>query len=318
MDLRLLPTFVAVAECRHFGRAAALINLSQPAVSHQISQLEESIGTRLFNRDGRRVTLTVAGEALLEEARAILDAASRADARLRDVTSGAVGRVRIGASATAALYLLPATLRRYRASYPQFDCRLTIGPASELEDMVVRNELDLAVLAASRPQGELRAIELAADPFVLIMPFGFVPGRAEQRRTAAAESRRHPRLTAAMLAATDWIVREDGSDARRRALAWLERRRVAPSRITSVGGPAAVTEAVAAGLGMALTSRLAAAGAAAAGRLAIARAAGTLPARAFWLVDHPHKHHGAACKAMLAALNGLAASASDRPTDSHS
>jgi DNA-binding transcriptional LysR family regulator len=296
VDLRLLPTFVAVAECRHFGRAASIVNLSQPAVSHQISQLEESLGARLFNRDGRRVTLTVAGEALLEEARAILDAASHAEGRLRDVTSGAVGRVRIGASATAALYLLPALLRAYRAAFPQFDCRLTIGAASDLEDRVVRNELDMAVVAGPRPQGELRAIELAPDPFVLIAPAG--------RSTAA-------RATGPALAAEEWIVREDGSDARRLVLAWLERRRIAPVRLTTVNGPAAVTEAVAAGLGVALTSRAAAAGAAAAGRVAIARTGGALPGRAFWLVDHPHKHHGAACSAMIARLTPAAAA--DRP-----
>ena len=294
MDLRLLPTFVAVAECRHFGRAAALVHLSQPAVSHQISQLEESLGARLFNRDGRRVTLTVAGEAMLEEARAILDAAARAEGRLRDVTSGAVGRVRIGASATAALYFLPPVLRAYRTALPQFECRLTVGPAADLEDRVVRNELDMAVVAAPRPQGELRAVELAPDPFVLIVPTG---------------NARAVRGTARALAAEEWIVREDGSDARRQTLAWLERRRITPARLTTVTGPAAVTEAVAAGLGVALTSRAAAAEAAAAGRIAVARAAGALPARAFWLVDHPHKHHGAACSAMLARLTSIAPAA---------
>jgi len=301
VDLRLLPTFVAVAECRHFGRAAALVHLSQPAVSHQISQLEESLGARLFNRDGRRVTLTVAGEALLEEARAILDAASRAEGRLRDVTSGAVGRVRIGASATAALYFLPAVLAGYRAAFPQFDCRLTVGPAADLEDRVVRNELDMAVVAGPRPQGELRALELAPDPFVLIAP----PGRSAPAR-----------FTGPALAAEEWIVREDGSDARRQTLAWLERRRITPSRLTTVNGPAAVTEAVAAGLGVALTSHAAAAGAAAAGRLTLARAAGALPVRAFWLADHPHKHHGAACSAMIARLTSPAGA--DRPRRSRS
>lgn len=287
MDLRLLPTFVAVAECRHFGRAASLVNLSQPAVSHQIAQLEDALGARLFNRDGRRVTLTVAGEALLEEARGILEAAARAEGRLRDVTSGAVGRVRIGASATAALYFLPAMLGRYRKDFPRFDSPLVIEAAADLEDKVVRNQLDMAVIAADRPHGELRAIELASDPFVLIAPAGRFP---------------RERIGTAALAAVDWIVREEGADARRQALAWLERRRIAPARLVTINGPAAVVEAVASGLGVALISQAAAAAAAKAGRIAIVRAAGALPVRAFWLVDHPHKHHGAACKAMLAML----------------
>ncbi len=298
MDLRLLPTFVAVAECRHFGRAAALVHLSQPAVSHQIAQLEEALGARLFNRDGRRVTLTVAGEALLEEARGILDAGARAEARLRDVTSGAVGRVRIGASATAGLYFLPAAIGQYRAAFPQFDCRLSIGPAADIEDRVIRNELDMAVVAAPRVQGELRAIELAADPFVLIAP----PGRFPRVR-----------VTNAMLTSVDWVVREDGSDARQQTMRWLGRRRIAPARLMIVTGPSAVTESVAAGLGVALTSQAAAAGAAAAGRVTIVRAGSPPPSRAFWLVDHPHKHHGPACRAMLARLTSASVG---RPTRS--
>ena len=71
MELRLLQTFAAVAELRHFARAAERCNLSQPAVSHQIRQLEESLGTKLLNRDGRRVSLTVAGELFLDDARTV-------------------------------------------------------------------------------------------------------------------------------------------------------------------------------------------------------------------------------------------------------
>ena len=76
MELRHLRTFVAVAELRHFARAASLCNLSQPAVSHQIALLEGEVGARLLNRAARRVSLTVAGEVFLDEARRILGATS--------------------------------------------------------------------------------------------------------------------------------------------------------------------------------------------------------------------------------------------------
>jgi LysR family transcriptional regulator, transcriptional activator of the cysJI operon len=294
MDLRLLPTFVAVAQCRHFGRAASIVNLSQPAVSHQISQLEESLGARLFNRDGRRVTLTVAGEALLEEARAILDSASRAESRLREVTSGSVGRVRIGATETAALYYLPPILSDYRLRFPKYECRLWIGTASEVEDRVVRHELDMAVVAGSRPHGELRAVELSADPAVLIGRRGTVKPR---------------KVTTAQLQSSDWILREEGSDARRDAIRWLEGKRLTRVRTVTVNGPSAVVEAVAAGLGLAMVSERAARHAREAGRIDVLDPGPALPARSLWLVDHPHKHHGAACQAMLAALT----SSVDRP-----
>ncbi len=72
MELRLLRTFAVVAELRHFARAADRCNLSQPAVSHQIRLLEEELGARLLNRDGGHMSLTVAGELFLEDARRIL------------------------------------------------------------------------------------------------------------------------------------------------------------------------------------------------------------------------------------------------------
>src|SRR5438132_12321942 len=127
MNLTHLKTFVAVAELRHFARAASACNVSQPAVSHQIAQLEEVVGAKLLNRTARRVSLTVAGEVMLEEARRILAAVDRARERMLEVTSGAVGRIRLGASATPGLYILPPLLAQYRRLHPNFDLRFEIG-----------------------------------------------------------------------------------------------------------------------------------------------------------------------------------------------
>src|ERR1041384_8449253 len=110
MDLRHLRTFVAVAELRAFPSAAGLCNLSQPAVSHQIAQLESELGTKLLNRAARRVSLTVAGEVFLEETRRILAAVDRTHERMQEVARGALGRIRLGAPATAGLYVLAPLL----------------------------------------------------------------------------------------------------------------------------------------------------------------------------------------------------------------
>src|SRR6188474_3345629 len=117
MDLRHLRTFVAVAEQRHFARAASLCNLPQPAVSHQIAQLESELGTKLLNRAARRVSLTVAGEVFLEEARRILAAVDRTYERMQEVARGSVGRIRLGATPTPGLYLLPPLLAKYRGEH---------------------------------------------------------------------------------------------------------------------------------------------------------------------------------------------------------
>src|SRR3981081_1686011 len=117
MNLTHLKTFVAVAELRTSARAPSACNLSQPAVSHQIAQLEAAVGAKLLNRAPRRVSLTVAGEVMLEEARRPLAAVGGAGERMHEVSTAAVGRIRLGATATPGLYLLPPLLVRYRAAH---------------------------------------------------------------------------------------------------------------------------------------------------------------------------------------------------------
>src|SRR5919197_5055269 len=168
MELRNLRTFVAVAELRHFAKAASLCNLSQPAVSHQIALLEQEIGTRLLNRAARRVSLTVAGEVLLEEARRILGAVDRAHERMREVVRGAVGRIRLGATPTPGLYLLPPLLARYRAAHRAYDLRFEIVPVHDIVERVARNDLDMAVIAGPPATTELQARGLTRDDLINI------------------------------------------------------------------------------------------------------------------------------------------------------
>src|SRR5262245_17424781 len=168
MELRQLRTFVAVAELRHFARAASLCNLSQPAVSHQIAVLEAELGTKLLNRAARRVSLTVAGEIFLEESRRILGAVDRAHERMQEVTRGAVGRIRLGATPTPGLYLLPELLATYRGAHERYDLRFEIGPVHELAERVARNDLDMAIVAGSPPSGELQSRHLSDDELVVV------------------------------------------------------------------------------------------------------------------------------------------------------
>src|SRR5947209_4199115 len=209
MNLAHLKTFVAVAELRHFARAASVCNVSQPAVSHQIAQLEEAVGAKLLNRTARRVSLTVAGEVMLEEARRILAAVDRARERMLEVTSGAVGRIRLGASATPGLYILPPLLAQYRRLHPNFDLRFEIGAVAEIAECVARNDLDMAIIAGRPPVSELRAQALCRDDLVLVSS---PPARSGRARTA-------PRRADLLKAC--WILREDGSATRRDVDAWL-------------------------------------------------------------------------------------------------
>src|SRR6185503_1168378 len=168
MELRQLRTFVAVAEQRHFARAASLCNLSQPAVSHQIALLEGELGAKLLNRAARRVSLTVAGEVFLEEARRILAAIDRARERMQEVARGAVGRIRLGATATPGLYWLPPLLARYRQAHQTYDLRFEIAPLHAIAERVARNDLDMAIVAGPIPSTELQSRRLGPDEFIIV------------------------------------------------------------------------------------------------------------------------------------------------------
>jgi len=290
MELKLLRTFVAVAECRHFAKAADACNLSQPAVSHQIAALEREMGARLLNRTGRQVSLTVAGEVLLDETRRILGAVDRARERMQEVTSGVVGRIRLGASATPGLYLLPDLLAEYRRRHPRYELQFQIGPVGDLCDRVARNELDMAVIARKPPTEELRARTLVEDELVVVSAPR--PSGKRSRRIAPQD-----------LAAECWILQEDGSETRRHVTAWLTAHGISPVQTMTFAGPDAVKRAVTAGLGVSMVSKLTVEDELKSRRVIAVPMSVALPTRPFYLVDHPQKHHGAACQAMLALLD---------------
>jgi LysR family transcriptional regulator, transcriptional activator of the cysJI operon len=289
MDFRHLRTFAAVAELRHFARAASVCNLSQPAVSHQIAQLESELGTRLLNRAARRVSLTVAGEVFLEEARRILAAVDRTHERMQEVARGAVGRIRLGATPTAGLYLLPSLLAAYRTAHPTFDLQLDIAAPHTIADRVTRNDLDMAILAGPLPAGELQARRLADDELVMIARPDAPVARMRSVKPRQLESEA-------------WVLREEGSDTRRQLATWWHRHRLAPTRTSTFMHPDGVKRAVIAGFGIAMVSKLTVEDDVRRKHLAIVTMKTELPWRPIVVVDHPQKHHGAACRAMLRAL----------------
>jgi DNA-binding transcriptional LysR family regulator len=121
MELRHLRYFVAVAEERHFGRAAARLHMAQPPLSQQIRQLEAELGLTLLTRTTRRVDLTPAGAAYLERAREILGAVDAAAHEAASIASGRRGRLLIGCVGSATYSLLPELARTLRAELPEVE-----------------------------------------------------------------------------------------------------------------------------------------------------------------------------------------------------
>ena len=124
MTLDQVRAFVAVAEELHFGRAADRLNMTQPPLSRQIQKLERIVGTELLERDNRKVQLTPAGLAFLDEARRLLTLAGRAPATARRIASGRTGILRIGFTAASGYSVLGPLLEQISGIVPDVDIEL--------------------------------------------------------------------------------------------------------------------------------------------------------------------------------------------------
>jgi DNA-binding transcriptional LysR family regulator len=187
MELRHLRYFLAVAEDLHVGRAAQRLHISQPPLSRQIHQLEEELGVALFKRDKKRMQLTVAGRAFLEEARAILERTDHAVRLVQRASRGQVGLLRIGfiESATAS-GLLGRVLARFRKQYPDVELELSKLLSLRQAEALRAHQLDAGFIYTRPPE--------AADLlFRTVLP-GYVV-TAVARSSPLAKNRQIPLAT---------------------------------------------------------------------------------------------------------------------------
>jgi len=138
-------SFVAVAEELHFGRAAERLNMTQPPLSRQIQKLERTVGVELLERDNRRVALTVAGQAFLQDARRLVIAAERAPDNARRIAAGQLGELRIGFTAASGFSLLGPMLGEISAQMPQVHVDLSEMVTSEQVVALLDGDLDLGL-----------------------------------------------------------------------------------------------------------------------------------------------------------------------------
>lgn len=170
MNLRDLKYIVAVAETRHFGRAATRCFVSQPTLSGQIKKLEDELGVVVFERTNRSVEVTPVGESILAHARLVLEQASAIEQVARAHQDPMAGPLRIGAIPTLSPYLMPLVLVPLKHAHPN----LTLVLSEELTDALLtrlhRHEIDAALLATPTEEPELDAIPLFDEPFWLAHP----------------------------------------------------------------------------------------------------------------------------------------------------
>jgi DNA-binding transcriptional LysR family regulator len=173
MELRHLRYFVAVAEERHFGRAAERLHMAQPPLSQQVRQLEAELGIRLFDRTTRRVDLTPAGELLLDRARRILDDVDAVSIDVGRAERGEVGRLAVGFTGSATYELLPSIANALRTELPDVELELhgeMLTPAQV--EALLSGTLDVGLLRPPVHSADLEVHVIRREPLVAVLPVG--------------------------------------------------------------------------------------------------------------------------------------------------
>ncbi|GHH71505.1 LysR family transcriptional regulator [Streptomyces sulfonofaciens] len=184
---------MAVAETRHFTRAAELVHVAQPSLSQQIRSLERELGADLFRRARGNITLTDAGEALLPLARRILADADTARQEVQELVQLRRGRVRLGATPSLCTGLLPDVLRDFHDRYPGIRLMIEEGGSHDLVRELARGALDLAliVLPLPSPSPALTTVELLREDLVVVSsPDAPAPGTGSIVRVPDLEGER--------------------------------------------------------------------------------------------------------------------------------
>ena len=247
-----LALFRAVAEAGGFSRAAAVVHVSQPAISMQVAGLEASFGTPLFDRLARGVRLTDAGKTLLGYAQRIAILESEAERAMRELRGLERGRLALGASKTIGGYLLPAVLGEFRRRHPGVELQLTIANTETIQTRLIDGTLDLALTEGIPPLDDALSTRVfREDELVVIAP-------ADHPFARPAPGKRMARpITARQLCAQPLILREPGSGTREVLLQALADCGVEPGEIAlTLTDTEAIKGAVLAGLGLAAVSRL--------------------------------------------------------------
>lgn len=243
IDLDRLRVFQAVAQAGSFTRAAEIVHLTQPGVSKHIKSMEEYFGVPLFDRLGRKVVLTQAGEILFEATQEVMASVSAAEQRIRDLTGMSGGRLRVGASFPIGLYILPGILAAYRNKYPAVEVKLAISTSANIEAKVLANKLDVGLVSREVRHPKLLARRFMTADLVVIVPANHK--WSSKRRVRAQDLLGETVILAARGAGARTVVEER-----------LQAKGIVLENVIDFANAEGVKHAVEAGLGISIQPRI--------------------------------------------------------------
>ena len=271
VTIRQLHIFLSAARHLSFSRASRELHLSQPAVSMQIRQLEGSAGLPLFERSGKRLHLTQAGEEMQRHGQQIVAALAAAEDGFAALRGLRGGRLNIGVVSTAK-YFAPKLLATFSQRHPLVEVKLAVNNRESILKQLANNEIDLAIMGTPPQSLDATAVAFAPHPLVVI----------------AAPDHRHAsrrRLALRDLEQERFVVREIGSGTRSAMERTFAAHRVKPQIGMEMSSNETIKQAVMAGMGLAFISQHTIALELASGVLKVLRVEG-LPVMRQWCVVH--------------------------------
>lgn len=244
LNLHQLATFQVVAKHCSYVRAAKELHFSQPAVSAQIHQLEEALNVKLFDRIGHRTHLTLAGVELYRYSQRIFSLIDETLDTMEALRSPHQGRLSVGADTTVGTYVVPGLLGKFRQLYPEVEITLEVFNRGYLVDALLNNRVDMVIMGRIPTEATVFVAPFAPNELVLIAP--------PKHRLAGCVD-----VSLTDLAREHFLLREVGSGTRA-ALEEIFQEAALPLHVSmQVGNNSAIKQGVAAGLGIALISRVA-------------------------------------------------------------
>lgn len=290
VNLNQLRVFHEVATVGTVTGAAKALHVSQPAVSKQLKELELAVGAALFDRVSRGLTLTQAGRLVLSHTSRIFAEEASLEGELAALLGVAKGKLSVGASTTIGNYLVPDVFGQYHRLHPGIELRLEIGNTEAVQRMVLEDRVDIGLTEGLASSRALNTRVFGHDAMVMVT----APGdpRAGQGP-----------IDSAAMGALQLIAREPGSGTRAVIEAAFQQRGIPFAPSMSLGSSEAIKQAVAAGLGVALMSRLAVQAELQSGRLTELLMVGEPIRRDLHLVQAAGKREAPALGAFLALLS---------------
>jgi LysR family hydrogen peroxide-inducible transcriptional activator len=269
LSLRQLRYFDALARHGHFGRAAAACAISQPALSMQIKELEESLGSVLIDRGARHVQLTRFGEETIQRVRDILRSVDELGDFARASKGRLAGRLRIGMIQTIAPYLLPTVIGNIGRAHPELDVHVREAMTSVLITELAEGRLDAAIVALPISEPSLTEVALFTEKFLLVRP---------------REDKGTPVPSSEMLREMRLLLLDEGHCFRDQALSFCDMQASRPREVLDASSLSTLVQMVGAGMGITLIPEMAVAMETRSAAVSVARFKDPQPSRTVGMV----------------------------------